>query len=126
MYHLSYCEVGSVSGCRKNIGSYSRHSYSCGLFALLSACFCLCLLLALIFVEVDCLQKKCHEHIDIESLQNRLLKVCYVPSTRAGLRRVSFFFSFLFLLLQPLTVLMKQTRQAVCAIKQSIILDVYA
>jgi hypothetical protein len=39
-----------------------------------------------------------------------------VPVTSAGLPSVSFFFSFLFLLLQPLTVLMKQTRQAVCAI----------
>jgi hypothetical protein len=38
-----------------------------------------------------------------------LLKVCYVPATRASLPRVSFFFSFLFLLLQPLTALMKQT-----------------
>jgi hypothetical protein len=64
--------------------------------------------------------------IDIESLQNRFLKVCYVPATSAGLPRVSFFFSFLFLLLRPLTVLMKQTRQAVRAIKQSIFLDVYA
>jgi hypothetical protein len=34
--------------------------------------------------------------IDIESLQNRLLKVCYVPATSEGLPRVSFFFSFLF------------------------------
>ncbi len=32
---------------------------------------------------------------------------------------------FSFFLLQPFTVLMKQTRQAVCAIKQSIFLDVY-
>ncbi len=48
--------------------------------------------------------------IDIKSLQNRLLKVCYVPATRASLPKVSFFFSFLFLLLRPLTVLMKQTR----------------
>ncbi len=63
--------------------------------------------------------------IDIKSLQNRLLKVCYVPATSAGLPRVSFFFSFLFLLLWPLTVVMKQTRQAVCVIKQSIFLDVY-
>jgi hypothetical protein len=36
------------------------------------------------------------ETIDIESLQNRLLKVCYVPATSASLPRVSFFFSFLF------------------------------
>ncbi len=54
--------------------------------------------------------------IDIESLQNRLLKVCYVPATSASLPRVRFFFSFLFLLLQPLTVLIKQTRW----LKQSI------
>jgi hypothetical protein len=33
--------------------------------------------------------------IDIESLQNRLLKDCYVPATSAVLPRVSFFFSFL-------------------------------
>jgi hypothetical protein len=64
-------------------------------------------------------------NIDIESLKNRLLKVCYVPATSASLPRVSFFFSFLFLLLRPLTVLMKQTRQAVQAVKQSIFLDVY-
>ncbi len=51
--------------------------------------------------------------IDIESLQNRLLKVCYVAS--AGPPR------FLFLL-QPLTVIMKQTRQVVRAILQSILL----
>ncbi len=63
--------------------------------------------------------------IDIESLQNRLLKVCYVPATSAGLPRISFFFSFLFLLLRPLTVIMKQTRQAARTIKQSIFLDVY-
>jgi hypothetical protein len=63
--------------------------------------------------------------IDIESLQNRLLKVCYVPTTSADLPRVSFFFSFPFLLLWPLTVLRKQTRQAVCTFKQSIFLDVY-
>ncbi len=29
--------------------------------------------------------------IDIESLQNRLLKVCYVPATSAGLNRLLFF-----------------------------------
>ncbi len=55
--------------------------------------------------------------IDIKSLQNRLLKVCYVPATSATLPTVSFFFSFLFLLLRPLTVLMKQTRW----LKQSIL-----
>ncbi len=45
---------------------------------------------------------------DIVSFQNRLLKVCYVPAASAGLPGVSFFFPFLFLLLQPLAVLMKQ------------------
>ncbi len=53
--------------------------------------------------------------IDIESLQNRLLKICYVPATSAHLPRLLF-------LLQPLRVLMKQTRQVVLAIKQSILL----
>jgi hypothetical protein len=31
--------------------------------------------------------------IDIESLQNRLLKVCYVPATSTGLNRLLFFFA---------------------------------
>jgi len=53
--------------------------------------------------------------IDIESLQNRLLKVCYVLATSASLPRLLF-------LLRPLAVLMKQTRQAVCTVKQSILL----
>ncbi len=47
--------------------------------------------------------------------KNRLLKVCNVPSTSAGLNTLLF-------LLQPLTVLMKQTRQAVRIVKQSIFL----
>ncbi len=46
--------------------------------------------------------------------KNRLLKVCCVPATSASLPRL--------FLLRPLTVLMKQTRQAVRAIKQSILL----
>jgi hypothetical protein len=53
---------------------------------------------------------------------NRLLKVCYVPTPSANFKRQSFFFFFIFLL-RPLTVLMKQTRQAVRAIKQSILLS---
>jgi hypothetical protein len=53
--------------------------------------------------------------IDIESLQNRLLKACYVPATSAGLNRPLF-------LLWLLTVLMKQTRQVVRTVKQSILL----
>ncbi len=64
-------------------------------------------------------------HHRYQKMKNKLLKVCYVPTTSAGLPRVSFFLSVLFLLLQPLTVLMKQTRAAVCAVKQSIFLDVY-
>jgi hypothetical protein len=52
--------------------------------------------------------------IDIESLQNRLLKVCCVPTTSASLQRLLFCCCG--------HVLMKQTRQAVCAIKQSILL----
>ncbi len=51
----------------------------------------------------------------ISKVQNRLLKVCYVPATSAGLSRLLF-------LQWPLTVIMKQTRQAVCALKQSILL----
>jgi hypothetical protein len=53
--------------------------------------------------------------IDIKSLQNRLLKFCYVPATSASLPRLLF-------LLQPLTALMKQARQVVCAVKQTILL----
>jgi hypothetical protein len=49
----------------------------------------------------------------ISKVQNKLLKVCYVPATITGV----FFF-----LQWPLTVLMKQTRQEVCAFKQSILL----
>jgi hypothetical protein len=41
-----------------------------------------------------------------------------VPATSAGLPRI-------FFLLWALTLLMKQTRQAVCAVKQSNYLDVY-
>jgi len=62
---------------------------------------------------------QCFFHRHQKSL-NRLLKVCYVPATSAVL--IAFFSSFF---LQPLTVLMKQTRQLVRAVKQSIYLDVY-
>ncbi len=51
---------------------------------------------------------------------NRLLQVCYVPTTSTLL--IAFFSS---LMLGPLTVLMKPTRQPVHAVKQSIYLDVY-
>ncbi len=54
--------------------------------------------------------------IDIKR-KNILLKVWHVPATSA-----TFLAFFLFFLRWPLTVLMKQTRQAVCAVKQSILL----
>ncbi len=60
--------------------------------------------------------KKFAKAIDIER-KNRLLKVCYVPAIST-----TFLAFFLFFLLWVLAVLMKQTRQAVCAIKQSILL----
>jgi hypothetical protein len=50
----------------------------------------------------------------------RLLKVCYVPATSTA-----FLVFFSLLLLWPLTLLIRQTRQAVRAINQSIFLDVY-
>ena len=50
------------------------------------------------------------------SKKYRLLKFCYVPATSAARNRLLF---FLFLL-RPFTVLMKQTRQVVRAIKLSI------
>ncbi len=46
-----------------------------------------------------------------------------MPATSAVL--IAYFFSFLAAALRPLTVLMKQTRQPVRAIKQSIYLNVY-
>ncbi len=77
------------------------------------------------FDNLKCIFNQCREiktiyiftatTIDIESLQNRLLKVCYMPATSTGLNRLLF-------LLQTLTVLMKQTRQVVRAIKYSILL----
>ncbi len=54
--------------------------------------------------------------INIERRKNRLLKFCYVSATSAAHNRL-LFFSFL---LRLFTVLMKQTRQAVHAVKQSI------
>jgi hypothetical protein len=64
------------------------------------------------FFDIKCLWV---EVIDIKR-KNRLLKVCYVPTTSTPFGPFSLF------LLQPLTVLMRQTRQAVCAINQSIFL----
>jgi hypothetical protein len=58
-----------------------------------------------------------------QKTKNRLLKFCYVPATSAARNSLLFFLSYL---LRLFTVLMKQTRQAVRAIKQSIFLDVYA
>jgi hypothetical protein len=59
--------------------------------------------------------------MDIKRRKNRLLKFCYVPATSAA-KYGLLFFSFLLLWF---TVLMKQTRQAVRTIKQSIFLYVY-
>ena len=55
-------------------------------------------------------------NIDIESHKNRLLKVCYVPATSAHLPRLL----FIYFLLQQLTILMKQTKQVVHTLNQSI------
>ncbi len=73
-------------------------------------CVCVCV----------CVLVVCKSHRYRKSLC-RLHKVCYVPANGAVL--IAFFSS---LLLRPLTVLMKQTRQAVHAVKQSIYLDVYS
>ncbi len=53
-----------------------------------------------------------------------LSQFCHVPAASASLnsQQAYFLFLFLFLLLRPLTVLLKQTRQAVHAVKQSIFL----
>jgi hypothetical protein len=55
-------------------------------------------------------------HIDIKR-KNRLLKVCYVPTTSA-----TFLAFLLFFMLWPLAVLKKPKRQAVSAVKKSILL----
>jgi hypothetical protein len=75
--------------------------------------------------------KFCHRRLDKSKLfvrwnhryqksLDRLLKVRYEPTTSTVL--IAFFSSFL---LQPLTVLMKQTRRLVHTIKQSIYIDIY-
>jgi hypothetical protein len=79
-------------------------------------------LLASPLSDVILAQLACPLSIDIKRRKNRLLKFCYVPATSAAHNRLLF---FLFLL-RPFTVLMKQTRQAVRSVKQSIFLDVYA
>ncbi len=56
--------------------------------------------------------------IDIESLRNRLLKICYVPATSAGLPRVTFFFSFFVAV--AINSTNEANRQAVRVVKQSI------
>ena len=69
--------------CLKNIANVNTALYLCHRYLKNIDClsFVMCPLLA---------------PIDIESLQNRLLEVCYVPATSTSLPRVSFFFSFLF------------------------------
>jgi hypothetical protein len=41
---------------------------------------------------ICCLHQVQGKTIDIESLQNRLLKVCYVPATSVSLNRLLFFY----------------------------------
>ncbi len=52
--------------------------------------------------------------IDIKSLQNRLLKVCYVPATSVGPLRLHFF--------PAIDSTNEAKRQVVCVTKQSILL----
>ncbi len=54
---------------------------------------------------------------DIESLQNRLLKVCYIPATSAGLNRL--------FLLQPLTVKWSKQGSQYVPLSSLYYLDVY-
>ncbi len=58
--------------------------------------------------------------IDIERCKNRLLKFFMCPLLAQLI--IGLFFLFL---LWPFTVLMKQTRQTVRAVKQSMFLDIY-
>ncbi len=51
--------------------------------------------------------------IDIESLQNRFIEVCYVPITSASRNRLHFFYFFD----AAINSTKKQTRQAVHSIK---------
>ncbi len=50
----------------------------------------MCQLLALSFLRAFLWQALTVLTIDIESLQNRLLKVCYMPATSTGLSRLLF------------------------------------
>ncbi len=59
--------------------------------------------------------------IDIESLQNRLLKVCYVPTTSAHLPRLL----FIVVLLQPLRVLNSKQGRHYLPLSCQYYLDVY-
>ncbi len=68
------------------------------------------------------LKRCCIEIIDIESLQNRLLKVCYVRATSAGLPRVSFFSFFVAATINSTN---EANKAGMYAIKQFLFLDVY-
>ncbi len=63
----------------------------------------------------------CHyaEHRYLKNIDCLSFEVCQTPSATSS---KAFAFSFSFFLLRPLTVLMKQTRQAVRTIRQSILL----
>jgi hypothetical protein len=77
-----------------------RYIYVC-VCVCLCVCVCVCRIIVLVLEVID-IQRK-----------YRLLKVCYEPSTSAA---------FLAFLLQPLTILMRQTWQPVRTINQSIFL----
>jgi hypothetical protein len=66
---------------------------------MMTICF-LNYIVKILCVDLAAVVDACSVSIDIESLQNRLPKVCYVPATSVGLSRLLF-------LWWPLTVLMK-------------------
>ncbi len=93
-------------------------SYQCSCFVYVSFCELTCLeqSTSLRYLWSKAIYVLLLSIIDIE--KNRLLKVCYVPTTRDASCKA--------FLLRPFTVLTRQTRQAVRAIEQSISLYVYA
>jgi hypothetical protein len=71
-------------------------------------------------LQFDLFGISCMTSIDIESSKIDCLRFVVCPLLAQLIQA-----SFLLFLLRQFTVLMKQTRQAVLAIKQSIFLDVY-
>ncbi len=58
--------------------------------------------------------------IDIKSLQNRLLRVCYVPASSPGLSRVSLLFSLLFFVAAAINITNEANKAGSTGVKQSI------